>query len=97
MTVTYVPKRNVSAGRRSLPPWPRYRVVMARNCGVNDPGLRARHRPRVPSGGRSRHDSRCPLSCHRCGPEVGPFLPTDLFHTCVWDVQKRKMFLETIR
>lgn len=37
MTVTYVPERNVSAGRRSLPPWPRYRVVMAWNpCRVTD-------------------------------------------------------------
>jgi len=57
---------------------PRFREVMARNPGVNDPLRRAVKRPRALVKGRSRHGSRCPLSCHGRGPEVGRFVHSRL-------------------
>lgn len=66
-------RRALWAGRRSLPPWPRFRVVMARNRGVNDPGVARAERPRAPFKDRSRHGFWCPLLCHGRGPEVGRF------------------------
>lgn len=57
VAMTSAATRNTLPGGVLCRPWPRFREVMARNRGVNDPPMRAVRRPRAPFQGRSRHGS----------------------------------------